>query len=73
MRAIEGQRFVGTSQGPAWSGEQRILLFQLESYFLPRKFIVVMGLSRKPCWIVRGLVRQKKAYHKIGSTDACHF
>lgn len=43
-RVIRGQRCIGVSQGPGgeMSGEQRILMFQMESYSLSRRFTVIL-------------------------------
>ena len=46
------------------SGEQRILMFQLESYPLSGRFTVAMGPSRQLCWVVRGSSKLERGLSK---------
>lgn len=46
------------------SGEQRILIFWLESSFLPEGSLRVEELGRKLCWVVRNPVGKKEVKTK---------
>lgn len=47
-------------------------MFQLESYSLSRRFTVAMGLSRQPCWAVRGSSKIERSLGKGMSHSGPH-
>lgn len=69
-----GQRCIGVGQGPGGevSGEQRILIFQMESYSLPRRLTVVLWISRKPWWVVKSSSETERGLERGTSHDGQH-
>lgn len=67
MRVIKEQRYIGVESETSRArhlGEQRILIFQLESKPLLRKFMRMVELSRKLRCVTRGTSEAERGLDK---------